>query len=343
MTSVRRAGTGDWAAWDAFARERAGAFHLSAWPRAIRDVLGHEPVCLMAEEGGAVTGILPLIDKRSALFGRALISVAFTVGGGVAAATAEAEAALIEAAKAEGARRGAAYVELRGGAVPDGWTRKTGTYFGFSCALGDDEDARLLAIPRKKRADVRKGIKARAEGRIEARVTDDLSGVWRRYAEAQRVHGTPVLPKRLLAELKSHLGDAMEVAEVFADGEPLAGVVTFYHRGTAHLYHAYIGAAARRHHAGDHLYWWMMEHARRRGCDAYDLGRSKAGTGSYDYKTYWGLSPEPLDYAYALIGTDEMPDINPKNPKFALMTKAWSRLPLPVANALGPRLYGHLG
>ena len=343
MTTVRLAGPGDWPAWDAFAASHAGAFHLSAWPRAVQAVHGHEAVCLMAEAGGAVTGVLPLIDKRSALFGRALISVAFTVGGGVAATTDAARDALTAAAEAEGRARRAAYVELRGGAVPGGWTPKAGTYANFACPLTDDAEARLLAIPRKKRADVRKGIKAAQAGAIAARVTDDVPGFWSRYARAQRDHGTPVLPRELLETLKARLGGAMEIAEVFAGNEALAGVVTFYHRGTAHLYHAYIGQDARRHHAGDHLYWWMMDHARARGCRTFDLGRSKLGTGSYDYKTYWGLTPEPLTYAYRLIGTDALPDINPKNPKFAAMTRAWSKLPLPVANALGPRLYGHLG
>ena len=344
MTRVRLAGEADWPAWDAFSREHAGPFHLSAWPRAVRAVHGHEPVCLIAEdEGGGIAGVLPLIDKRSAFFGRALISVAFTVGGGVAALTDDAAAALTARAAEEGEARGAAYVELRGGPLPDGWAVKSGTYAGFAVPLGDDEAARLLAIPRKKRADIRKGIAAAGEGRIEARVTDDLGGFWSRYARAQRDHGTPVLPLGLLDALKGHLGEAMEVAEVFAGGAPLAGVVTFYHRGTAHLYHAYIGEAARAARAGDYLYWWMMGRARERGCDVFDLGRSKAGTGSYDYKIHWGMTPEPLDYAYRLIGAEEVPDINPKNPKFAGLSRAWSKLPLPVANALGPRLYGHLG
>ena len=340
---VRAATEADWPAWDAFAREHATAFHLSAWPRAVQAVHGHAPVCLMAEAGGEVTGILPLIDKRSALFGRALISVAFTVGGGVAALTDEGRDALTAAATREGTARGAAYVELRGGDVPEAWTAKEGVYASFGQGLEDDAEARLLAIPRKKRADVRKGIKAAEAGAIQARVTDDIPGFWSRYARAQRDHGTPVLPRRLLWELKRHLGDAMEVAEVFAGDAPLAGVVTFYHRGTAHLYHAYIGQDARRHHAGDHLYWWMMGHARARGCGWYDLGRSKLGTGSYAYKTHWGMAPEPLTYGYRLIGTDALPDINPKNPKFAAMTRAWAKLPLPVANVVGPRLYGHLG
>ncbi len=87
----------------------------------------------------------------------------------------------------------------------------------------------------------------------------------------------------------------------------------------------------------------MMGHALRRGARVFDLGRSKVGAGSYAYKTYWGLTPEPLAYAYLMMDGGKVPDINPNNPKFAALTAAWRRLPLPVANRLGPLLYGHLG
>ena len=341
--TVRQAGPADETAWEAFAQERATAFHRLAWGRATEATHGHEAVNLMAERGGEVVGILPLTDKRSAIFGRALISVAFTVGGGAAALDDEARDALLARAGEEGRARGSDYVELRGGAVPEGWVAKEGTYAEFGCPLTDDQDAQLKAIPRKKRADVRKAIKAAAEGSIEARVTNDLDGFWKHYAIAQRDHGTPVLPKALLARLMQGLGDSVEIAEVFAGGERMAGVMSVYHRGTVHLYHAYIGPEARRHHAGDYLYYWMMGHARSKGCGWFDLGRSKTGTGSYAYKTYWGMEPRPMSYAYLMLGAEEMPDINPNNPKFKLMTQVWSKLPMPVANLMGPRLYGHLG
>jgi len=75
----------------------------------------------------------------------------------------------------------------------------------------------------------------------------------------------------------------------------------------------------------------------------FDFGRSKRGTGAFDYKRYWGFEPESLHYQYCLIRAAAIPDVNPLNPKYRLMVAAWKRLPLPLANALGPRIASQLG
>jgi hypothetical protein len=38
-----------------------------------------------------------------------------------------------------------------------------------------------------------------------------------------------------------------------------------------------------------------------------------------------------------------VPENNPLNPKYRLMIAAWKRLPLPVANAIGPLLVRGVG
>ena len=339
---VHTASPEDHARLDAFARAHAGPFHLAAWGQASEAALGQRDLRLFAEEGGAITGLLPLTDRRSPLLGRALISVGFTVGGGVAATTDAARDALLAAARTEGERRGAGFVELRGGAVPDGWAPKSGTYASFGLDVLADEDAQRLAIPRKKRADVRKGIDALAEGRLVARSTQGTGAFWRAYAAAQRDHGTPVLPRRLLDELMRRL-DRAGVIEISGEGALLAAVFAFTHRDTLHLYHAAISPAAKRLRAGDAMYWWAIREAAARGLARVDFGRSKTGTGPYAYKQHWGMAPEPLTYAYAMLDGADVPDVNPNNPKFAAVTAAWRRLPLPVANVLGPYLYRHLG
>ena len=341
--TVKRAERGDWPRLDAFAREHGSPFHLSVWGAASESALGHEDVRLYAEEDGAVTGLLPLTDRRSFLFGRALISVGFAVGGGVAALNEAAARSLIEAALSEGAKRNASFVEMRGGSVPDGWTPKTGTYAGFGVDVHGEDDAQLAAIPRKKRADVRKGIEAMRARALVVTTTRDTDGFWRLYARAQRDHGTPVLPRALLRALMDGFGEDGEVIEVRAQGELIASVFAFAHRDALYLYHAAISPAAKRLRAGDAMYWWAIRRAAMRGLARVDFGRSKSGSGPYAYKTHWGMTPQPLTYAYAMLDGGAVPDVNPNNPKFAAVTAAWRRLPLPAANALGPSLYRHLG
>jgi lipid II:glycine glycyltransferase (peptidoglycan interpeptide bridge formation enzyme) len=93
----------------------------------------------------------------------------------------------------------------------------------------------------------------------------------------------------------------------------------------------------------DFMYWNLMQAAAARGCRLFDFGRSKLGTGAYDFKKNWGFTAQPLPYEYKLYGATSLPDNNPLNPKYQLFIKMWKKLPLPLANALGPHIVRNLG
>ena len=82
---------------------------------------------------------------------------------------------------------------------------------------------------------------------------------------------------------------------------------------------------------------------RERGLRVFDYGRSKRGTGSFDFKKNWGFEPTPLHYEYRLFRGGEVPQNNPSNPKYRAMIAVWRRLPRPVVNAIGPAIVRHLG
>jgi hypothetical protein len=84
------------------------------------------------------------------------------------------------------------------------------------------------------------------------------------------------------------------------------------------------------------MYWEVMRRACERGFRLFDFGRSKQGTGAYDFKCYWGFEPTPLVYQYRLAPGRDIPDLNPLNPKFRMFVELWKRLPLAVAARLGP-------
>lgn len=89
LLSVRAADLGDAldrARIGAFVHERPGGtpFHLPAWTIATARGTGQRPHYLIAERGdGQIAGVLPLTEIHSPLFGRALVSAGFGVGGGV--------------------------------------------------------------------------------------------------------------------------------------------------------------------------------------------------------------------------------------------------------------------
>ena len=86
-----------------------------------------------------------------------------------------------------------------------------------------------------------------------------------------------------------------------------------------------------------------MERAREKGCRTFDYGRSKRGSGAFDFKTYWGFEPEQLYYEYFLVKRKEMPNLSPTNPKYGLAIKLWRKLPLVFTQVIGPPIAKYLG
>lgn len=335
----------DDAAYDAYLAkaELATPFHRRAWGEAVAAACGHSQHHLVAKRGADAVGILPLTEVRSRLFGKALISNGFAVAGGPLADDAAALSALDGEAERLARAKGVQVVEFRGvDHRHGGLARKSGIYAGFTRELSPSSDDNLKAIPRKQRAEVRKSLKSD----LVVEVGRDERALVRHYAvysESVRNLGTPVFPQALFREVLARFGDDADILTVLADGEAVASVLSVYDAGTVYPYWGGGIFAARQLKANEHMYWMLMEHARERGCTVFDFGRSKAGTGPFNYKKNWGFEPQPLEYEYILLNGAQMPDLNPNNPKFQMMTKAWSRLPLWLANRIGPPIAKNLG
>lgn len=322
---------------DAFVRERGGSpFHLTAWSRAVERGCGQRARHLVAERaGGAIAGVLPLTEMRSALFGRALVSAGFAVEGGVLGDAVE---PLTSAAWALARRLRAPEVELRGGVPPLGWAVDGSTYVGFARPLAVDEAAELKAIPRKQRAEVRRALGSDLEVAI-GRDRAMLAEHHRIYAESVRNLGTPVFPAALFRAVVEFM-DA-EVLTVRHQGRAVASVLSLYGNGGVHPYWGGGTKTARDLRANDRMYFALMARARERGCGRFDFGRSKAGTGAAAFKKNWGFDARPLTYARRAEGPART--LNPLDPRYALMVATWKRLPLPIANAVGPWIARGLG
>ena len=331
------------ARWDefVFAHPQATFFHRSGWLRVIESVFGHKGFFLYAERGGAIEGVLPLAEIKSRLFGHAVTSLPFAVYGGVAALNDEAAAALEAEAEKIARGQGAEHLEYRnlGPTRHADWPRQD-LYVTFRKEILPDEEANMLAIPRKQRAMVRKGIKNELRAEIDANVDRffDL------YADNVLRHGTPAMPKKYFQALLDEFGPDAEVLTVTTpDGKPLSTVLTFYFRDECLPYYAGDDEAARDLAANDFKYWELMRRACARGLKVFDYGRSKQGTGPYAFKKNWGFEPTPLRYEYCLYKRSDVPQNNPANAKYRLLIESWRRMPLAFANWLGPHVVRSLG
>lgn len=341
--SVRTYREGDRGRWEEFVAHCPAAtfFHRIGWKEINERVLRHRTHYLLAERAGAVVGVLPLVEVRSLLFGRALVSAPFAAHCGVAAQDEAAATALRDAAVWAARGLGVTHLELRNREVqqPD-WPRLDDLYFAFRKALVPDVDANMKAIPRKQRAMVRKGI----ERGLRSEIDDGVERFFALYADNVHRHGTPPLPRRYFAALREIFGADCEVLTVVsADGQPVSSVLSFYFRDEVLPYFAGDVAEARELAANDFKYWELMRRACERGCKVFDYGRSKAGTGPFSFKKNWGFEPQPLVYEYRLLKRDTIPQNNPVNPKYRAFIAAWRRLPRPLVNAVGPWIVRGLG
>ena len=330
------------ARWDTFVRAcpEATFFHLSAWQTLIEREQGHRCDFLYAERAGEIVAVLPLAEVKSLLFGHSMASLPFCVYGGIAASDPEAVPLLEAEAERLARERGVAHLEYRNLSPRHADWPGQPLYVTFRKRIEADEEANLLAIPRKQRAMVRKGLKAG----LSARQDDDVSRFFSVYADNVRRHGTPALARRWFAALRQAFGADCEVLTVEdAAGRPLSSVLSFFFRDEILPYYAGDLPAARELAANDFKYWSLMKRAMERGCTVFDYGRSKLGTGPYSFKKNWGFEPTPLAYEYRLFARDSVPQNNPNNPKFRALIEVWRRLPLPLVNRVGPLIVRNLG
>jgi FemAB-related protein (PEP-CTERM system-associated) len=319
-------------------------FHLTRWMQGVSRGTGQEALYLIAEtRSGDIQGLLPLHLIHSPLFGRALVSSGFAVGGGILADSPAVANKLADAAWNIAERHSAPTMELRGGMLPKkGWIIKSDAHANFTRALMTDDEAELLAIPRKQRAEVRKGLEKGLT--IETgNAPRDLDYHYAVYAESVRNLGTPVFPKALMAEVAAAFGDDVDVLTVLHEGQPVASVMSLYYNGVVMPYWGGGVWQARALRANDVMYYALMNHARARGCVAFDFGRSKANSGAYAFKKNWGFEPEPLSYAVRTADGAEPRDVNPNSPKYKAQIAVWQRLPLGIANRIGPWIAKGLG
>jgi FemAB-related protein (PEP-CTERM system-associated) len=326
------------------ARPDSTPFHRPTWIKAVARGNGQSAHMLVARDGsGAIAGLLPLNLIHSPLFGRALVSSGFAVDGGILAD----DEAVSDALAAEAVRLAERWccptLELRGGASPGaGWITKADTYLGFARPIAADDEAELEACPRKHRAEVRKGLANDLDIRFGTgqSLRDPFYAL---YCRTVHNLGTPVFPRAMFEQVLDAFGDAAEIVLVSKDGEPLTAVATLYHGGKVMPYWAGADRNARFARSNEIAYFALMRRGRERGCHSFDFGRSKAGTGTANYKRNWGFEAVPLAYHIHAAPGHEPRDINPLSPQYARKVALWKALPRGLVDRIGPWIARGLG
>jgi FemAB-related protein (PEP-CTERM system-associated) len=329
--------TGSDAEWDALVgRLGGGTFcHLSGWRHVLADALGHESIRLAVADGrGETLGVLPLTRVRSRMFGDFLLSMPFLSYGGPLGPP-EAQLGLVEGAVVEAKRLGVDLLELRSreriaGDLPVSERKLT----VLKAMPTSYEELWEKGIKAKLRSQVRRPIKEGMTARFGAELLPEFYDV---FARTMRDLGTPVLPRRFFDRIVERFPSEVVIGAVEYQGKVAAAGCGFSWGGEVEI----TWAGARREYAAMApnmlLYMAFMEESIRRRATTFNFGRCSPGSGTHRFKMQWGAEEHPLPWAqWSPGGVASTP--SPDSAKFRLATNVWSRLPLRIANTIGPRI-----
>ena len=335
--------TGHREAWDryVFGHPDGTVFHLSTWQKVVEKAFNHKSHHLMAinDQSGQIEGLLPLVEIKSSIFDHFLTSIPFAELGGILADNSNVEMALLERAIELSKKTKVAYLELKNKSPQPGLATKS-LYFNFSRNIFETEEKNLLAIPRKSRAMVRKGINAGLSGEWGKHFLDEFY-----FILAKNYHrlGTPIFPKRLFRILLDEFGESANLLIIRNSlGTSIAAVMTFFYQDRVMPYYAGSLAEYRHLAPNDFMYWTLMNYGMMKGFKTFDFGRSKAETGSFSFKKNWGFEPTPLCYQYYVSKGNSLPNLSPSNPQYARKIRLWRKLPFALTKLIGPQIAKYL-
>lgn len=327
---------GDARAWDEFVTRAEGSSfcHLSSWREILSDTLGAE--CLYwaaADADGAWQGILPLVRVRSRIFGHYLVSLPFLNDGGPLGSPV-ARDRLVGEAVTEARRSAADLLELRtrdpGGLDLPVSARKITVHL----TLPPDTKTLFNTFPAKLRSQLRRPMK---EGLTVRFGPEQREPFYEVFSRTMRDLGTPVLPRVLFERVAAALPDIVEFGVVYRGEQPLAAGCGFVWRSEFEMTWAGSLRESRRISANMMLYWAFMQRAILRGIRVFNFGRCTPGSGTHHFKRQWGGVDVPLRWCRYSTGAVKAPP-SPDDRAFSWGPRLWRRLPLAVANRLGPRL-----
>ncbi len=324
---------GDWNDFVATAGGTVG--HRVEWASILSDALGQAPRSLLAEEGGRIEGILPLALVEGIIGGRALVSLPWLDAAGPLARSAAAATALLDEARNIADSEDCSYVEIRSLRTFDfpGPVLRTKVLMHLRL---DEPERMWKQFSAKVRNQVRKAEKSGLVASVAG--AEELDAFYRVFSRNMRDLGVPVWSRRFFRLILERFGDDACLVLVKRDGSAVGGGLLLLHNGTALVPSASSLRSEFTRCPNHLLYWTALVESRRRGAVLFDFGRSSPGSGTWRFKKQWGSVEIPCHWHYYLRKGARPPERNTSSRKLRFAVETWKRLPLPIANRLGPML-----
>ena len=341
----------DLKSWNQFVRSHPmGTLYFeSSFLSSIHKSLGHRIILfsLKSAQDQRLLAVLPVIEQKSRLFGHLWTSIALVNYGGVLAKSESVEQALLEHVKTEAETSGVKRLEIRGlYQRPIDWpvsTEKASMWLKLPESGGSD--TLLKRFKAKLRSQIKKGYTEQVTvktGGLE--LLDDYYSV---FARNMRDLGTPVYGKNLFSGLLKDLGDQSKLVIVYHEARPASAAFLIQSGKTIEIPWASTIRDFNQFNLNMVLYWEVLKYCCERQCEIFDFGRSSIDASTYKFKKQWGA--EPIQHFWYSLepGVQQVQSSAPQgataqNPKFQLLIRVWQKLPLWLANLMGPHIVKYI-
>ena len=327
--------------WDQFARHHSSCtlYHQVGWKNVVEKTYGHKAHYLFAEDGADIVGILPLFLVKDILGRKTLISLPFAPYGGICSSNPSASERLLSEARRLITDSGASYVEMRSFAASSVTANLPANHqyitSVFKPSGGPDETWRQINKNRRKKVRKAQNNGLTAEICEPGQATEDFYSL---YVRNMHDLGTPVHSKRFFRHVANEFPNSTRIVLVRHEGRAVAGTFLLLRNSTITCGW---GASLKEYlwcEPNDLLYWEVIRYGCEHGFSDIDFGRSLVGSGNATFKKEWGATETRLEYRYILNGICDVPNVSTSNPKYDRLSRVWRRLPLMVANRLGPTI-----
>jgi len=289
------------------------------------------------DEKNNICGVLPLFLSKGKLFGTYLTSIPYFNYGGILADSKETALLLFNESGKIAKAHNASHIEFRYVKNQFFTDKPTKTHkIRMLLSLPPTSEELWDSFKSKLRSQIKRAQRENMDIKLGgAELIDDFYKV---FSRNMRDLGTPVWTKQLFFKIFDKLPEKARISCVYFQNEPVASGLVIGFKNFLEIPFASSLRKYNRLSPNMLLYWSVLAFACDNGYDTFDFGRSSADSSTFRFKKQWGSQPETLHWNYWLPEGEQLPEINPQNPKYALAISMWQKLPLSIANIIGPKI-----
>jgi FemAB-related protein (PEP-CTERM system-associated) len=330
--------------WDSFilSHPHASPYHFFAWGAAITQAYGHKSYSLMARQEGRLVGVLPLVHLKLTFLVNEFIALPFCDVGNCLSVNSDVEKKMLEETQSLSKQLKIKNIQLRGKLLNESdyasFTQLESNKLRMLLCLPESSDTLFKAFKPKLRSQIRKAEKNGVFFRWAGQ--DGVDSFYSIFCNNMRELGSPVHSRKLFSAVMDQYGDKARIGLAEYEGKCIsAGLILSTGDQTSI---PWASSLRNFNHLAPNmlLYWNFLKFAADSGKKIFDFGRSTENEGTFRFKRQWGAEAFPLVW-YSSCPNALVQSVNAAHNKISGRERAaslWRKLPLSVANTLGPQL-----